>query len=30
MAELKPDRLIERMSQLGQAVESLMLSRNSV
>jgi phosphoglycolate phosphatase len=30
MAELKPDRLIDRMSQLGQAVESLMLSRNAV
>jgi phosphoglycolate phosphatase len=30
MAELKPDRLIDRMSQLGHAVESLMLSRNSV
>jgi phosphoglycolate phosphatase len=30
MAELKPDRLIDRMSQLGEAVESLMLSRNSV
>jgi phosphoglycolate phosphatase len=30
MAELKPDRLIDRMSQLGQAVESLMLSRNSI
>jgi phosphoglycolate phosphatase len=30
MAELKPDRLIDRMSQLGEAVESLTLSRNSV
>jgi phosphoglycolate phosphatase len=30
MAELKPDRLIERMSQLSEAVESLVLSRNSV
>jgi phosphoglycolate phosphatase len=30
MAELKPDRLIDRMSQLGQAVESLMLSRNAI
>jgi phosphoglycolate phosphatase len=30
MAELKPDRLIDRMSQLGQAVESLTLSRNAV
>jgi phosphoglycolate phosphatase len=30
MAELKPDRLIDRMSQLGEAVESLMLSRNAV
>jgi phosphoglycolate phosphatase len=30
MAELKPDRLIDRMSQLGEAVESLTLSRNAV
>jgi phosphoglycolate phosphatase len=30
MAELKPDRLIDRMSQLGQAVESLTLSRNAI
>ena len=30
MAELKPDRLIERMSQLRDAVESLTLSRNIV
>ena len=30
MAELKPDRLIDRMSQLPDAVESLMLSRNAV
>ena len=30
MAELKPDRLIDRMSQLGEAVESLMLSRNAI
>jgi phosphoglycolate phosphatase len=30
MAELKPDRLIERVSQLREAVESLMLSRDAV
>jgi phosphoglycolate phosphatase len=30
MAELKPDRLIDRMSQLGEAVESLMPSPKSV
>jgi phosphoglycolate phosphatase len=30
MAELKPDRLIDRMSQLPDAVESLTLSRNAV
>jgi phosphoglycolate phosphatase len=30
MAELQPDRLIDRMSELREAVESLMLSRNAV